>query len=57
MALGEETEEDEERIEKIYNTSSNIKTGLAPAFESQPKAIEAVDWSASHFCNKYKCLG
>jgi cellulose biosynthesis protein BcsQ len=43
MALGEETEEDEERIEKIYNTNSNIKTGLAPAFESQPKAIEAVD--------------
>lgn len=43
MALGEETEEDEERIEHIYKTSSNIKTGLAPAFESQPKAIEAVD--------------
>lgn len=43
MALGEETEEDEARIEAIYNTTSNIKTGLAPAFESQPKAIEAVD--------------
>lgn len=43
MALGEETEEDEARIESIYNTASNIKTGLAPAFESQPKAIEAVD--------------
>jgi len=43
MALGEETEEDEARIETIYNTISNIKTGLAPAFESQPKAIEAVD--------------
>lgn len=43
MALGEETEEDEARIETIYNTTSNIKTGLAPAFESQPKAIEAVD--------------
>jgi cellulose biosynthesis protein BcsQ len=43
MALGEETEEDEARIETIYNTASNIKTGLAPAFESQPKAIEAVD--------------
>lgn len=43
MALGEETEEDEARIEAIYNTVSNIKTGLAPAFESQPKAIEAVD--------------
>lgn len=25
------------------NTNSNIKTGLAPAFEAQPKAIEAVD--------------
>jgi len=43
MALGEETEADEARIEAIYNTASNIKTGLAPAFESQPKAIEAVD--------------
>ncbi|CAD5962565.1 Chromosome-partitioning ATPase Soj [Planktothrix tepida] len=43
MALGEGTEEDEERIEQIYNTKSNIKTGLAPAFESQPKAIEAID--------------
>ncbi len=43
MALGEATEDDEARIENIYNTHSNIKTGLAPAFESQPKAIEAVD--------------
>jgi cellulose biosynthesis protein BcsQ len=43
MALGEQTEDDEARIEAIYNTHSNIKTGLAPAFESQPKAIEAVD--------------
>lgn len=43
MALGENTEEDEDRIQKIYETSSNIKTGLVPAFESQPKAIEAVD--------------
>lgn len=43
MALGEETEEDEARIQEIYNTHSNIKTGLAPAFESQPRAIEAVD--------------
>ncbi|MEA5532502.1 ParA family protein [Crocosphaera sp. XPORK-15E] len=43
MALGEATEEDEDRIEEIYNTRSNIKTGLAPAFESQPRAIEAVD--------------
>lgn len=43
MALGEQTEDDEARIEAIYKTSSNIKTGLAPAFESQPKAIEAVE--------------
>jgi cellulose biosynthesis protein BcsQ len=43
IALGEETEDDEARIENIYNTMSNIKTGLAPAFESQPRAIEAVD--------------
>jgi cellulose biosynthesis protein BcsQ len=43
MALGEVTEDDEARIQEIYNTTSNIKTGLAPAFESQPKAIEAVD--------------
>jgi len=43
MALGEETEDDEARIQEIYNTTSNIKMGLAPAFESQPRAIEAVD--------------
>lgn len=43
MALGEETEDDEARIQEIYNTHSNIKTGLAPAFESQPRAIEPVD--------------
>jgi cellulose biosynthesis protein BcsQ len=43
MALKEETEEDEARIEGIYQNSSNIKTGLAPAFESQPRAIQAVD--------------
>ncbi|MDD1413799.1 AAA family ATPase [Dolichospermum sp. ST_con] len=43
MALKEETEDDEARIETIYNRHSNIKTGLAPAFESQPRAIEAVD--------------
>jgi cellulose biosynthesis protein BcsQ len=48
MALGEETEEDEARIEAIYNTRSNIKTGLAPAFESQPRAIEAVDCIPLH---------
>ena len=43
MVLGEETEDDEARIQEIYNTTANIKTGLAPAFEAQPKAIEAVD--------------
>ncbi len=43
MALGKQTEDDEARIQEIYNTTSNIKTGLAPAFESQPRAIEAVD--------------
>ncbi|PSF38375.1 hypothetical protein C7H19_05135 [Aphanothece hegewaldii CCALA 016] len=43
MALGEDTEDDEARLEEVYKTHSNIKTGLAPAFESQPKAIDAVD--------------
>lgn len=43
MVLGDETEDDEARLENIYNTTSNIKTGLAPAFESQPRAIEAVN--------------
>ncbi|MTF40058.1 ParA family protein [Cyanobacterium aponinum] len=43
MALGENTEADENRIEEIYNKHSNIKTGLSPAFESQPRVIEAVD--------------
>ena len=43
VSLGEGTEDDEKRIETIYNTGSNIKTGLAPAFEAQPRAIEAID--------------
>lgn len=43
MCLGGETEEAQERIESIYNTKSNIKTGLAPAFESQPRVIEGID--------------
>ena len=43
MALGEQTEDDETGIQEIYNTTSNIKTGLAPAFESQSRAIEAID--------------
>jgi cellulose biosynthesis protein BcsQ len=51
MALGEETEDDEARIQEIYSTASNIKTGLAPAFESQPRAIEAVDCIPVQGCN------
>ncbi|WP_414527961.1 ParA family protein [Nodularia chucula] len=43
IALKEETEDDEARIENIYKTHSNIKTALAPAFESQPRPIEAVN--------------
>jgi cellulose biosynthesis protein BcsQ len=43
MALAKESEDTEERLEAIYNTYSNIKTALAPAFESQPRLIEAVD--------------
>lgn len=43
MILGEETEEDETRIEAVYQKASDIKSGLAPAFESQPRAIEAVN--------------
>jgi cellulose biosynthesis protein BcsQ len=42
MVLGDDTEDDERRLQEIYDTASNIKTGLAPAFESQPRAIEAV---------------
>ncbi|MGK7955037.1 MAG: ParA family protein [Crocosphaera sp.] len=42
-ALGYKTQKEQDRIEEIYNKRSDIKTGLAPAFESQPKAIEAVD--------------
>jgi cellulose biosynthesis protein BcsQ len=43
MVLGEQSENDEERIQEIYNAASNIKAGLAPAFESQPRAIEAAN--------------
>ena len=50
LAMGEVTEEDEDRIENIYTTTSNIKTALAPAFESQPKAIEAVDCISIEGC-------
>ncbi|MCY7381450.1 MAG: AAA family ATPase [Microcoleus sp. CAN_BIN18] len=40
MVLGSSTKED---IEEIYKKEQNIKSGLAPAFESRPKLIEAVD--------------
>jgi cellulose biosynthesis protein BcsQ len=43
MALAKESEDREERLQAIYNTYYNIKTALAPAFESQPRLIEAVD--------------
>jgi len=43
MVLREETEDEMNRIAKIYQTQSNLKTGLAPAFESQPKLMEPVD--------------
>jgi cellulose biosynthesis protein BcsQ len=43
MVLGEQSENDEEGIQEIYNAASNIKIGLAPAFESQPRAIEAIN--------------
>ncbi len=43
ISLNRATETDEDRIAAIYNTGSNIKTALAPAFESQPRAIEPVE--------------
>lgn len=43
MALKQGSENDESRLAEIYQTPSNIKTGLAPAFESQPKAIEPIN--------------
>jgi cellulose biosynthesis protein BcsQ len=43
MALGEEIEDYGAKIEGVDQTYPNIKKGLAPAFESQPKAIKAVD--------------
>ncbi|MDJ0580206.1 AAA family ATPase [Crocosphaera sp.] len=42
-ALGYKSKEEQDRIEAIYNKNSDIKAGLSPAFESQPKAIEAVE--------------
>jgi cellulose biosynthesis protein BcsQ len=43
IALGEYKEANEERIEAIYQTHSNTKTGIAPTFESRPKVIEPVE--------------
>jgi cellulose biosynthesis protein BcsQ len=40
MVLGFSTKED---LEELYQKNQNIKSGLAPAFESRPKLIEAVD--------------
>ena len=40
MVLGLSTEE---QLEEIYKNKQNIKDSLAPAFESKPKLIEAVD--------------
>ncbi|EAZ92628.1 ParA family protein [Crocosphaera chwakensis] len=42
-ALGDKTQQERDRIEKIYNKKSDIKIGLAPAFESQPRVIKAID--------------
>ena len=40
MVLGFSTKED---LEGLYQKKQNIKSGLAPAFESRPKLIKAVD--------------
>ncbi len=40
MVLGFSTKEE---LEGLYQKNQNIKSGLAPAFESRPKLIEAVD--------------
>lgn len=40
MVLGFSTKED---LEGLYQKKQNIKSGLAPAFESRPKLIDAVD--------------
>jgi len=41
MVLGFSTKEEME--EEVYSKNQNIKAGLAPAFESQPRLISAVD--------------
>jgi len=40
MVLGFSTKEE---LEELYQKKQNIKSGLAPAFESRPSLIEAVD--------------
>lgn len=40
MVLGFSTKQE---LEEVYKREQNIKSGLAPAFESRPKLIEAVD--------------
>lgn len=40
MALGFSTKQE---LENVYKQEQNIKSGLAPAFESRPKPIEAVE--------------
>jgi cellulose biosynthesis protein BcsQ len=40
MALGFSTKEE---LETVYSRGQHIKAGLAPAFESRPKLIDAVD--------------
>jgi len=40
MVLGFSTKQE---LEELYRTGQNIKSGLEPAFKSQPKLIEAVD--------------
>lgn len=40
MVLGFSTKQE---LEEIYDNKQHIKSGLAPAFESQPRLIEAVD--------------
>ncbi|MBE9065384.1 AAA family ATPase [Leptolyngbya cf. ectocarpi LEGE 11479] len=43
MVLGTDTEDDQSDLASFYDLPNNIKTALAPAFESQPRIIEAVD--------------
>jgi len=40
MVLGFSANQD---LEEVYNRKQNIKAGLAPAFESQPRLIDAVE--------------